>query len=104
MRNWRLASALSVLLASPLGAQQKAAGFPDDTSSRREGAAAKSGGTSEADQRSFSGEVFAIPAIPRATPEPQTASAKDTRAPGQLVPRYEIGGMYFYVNAAPGGP
>jgi hypothetical protein len=109
MRNWCLRSALSVLLASPLCAQQKTAGFPDDTSSRSEAAAAKpSGATHDAvatDQPS-SKEVFAIPAIPpaRPFPKPQAAAAKDTRAPGQLVPRYEVSGMYFYVNAAPGSP
>ena len=110
MRNWCLRSALSVLLASPLCAQQKAAGFPDDTATRGEAAAAKpSSGTNDAvatGQPSFSKEVFALPAIPhpKAFPKPQAATAKDTRAPGQLVPRYEISGMYFYVNAAPGSP
>jgi OmpA family len=110
MRNWCLRSALSVLLASPLCAQQKAAGFPDDTASRGEAAAAKlSSGTNDAvatGQPSFSKEVLALPAIPhpKPFPKPQAATAKDTRAPGQLVPRYEISGMYFYVNAAPGSP
>src|SRR6266567_1032804 len=110
MRNWCLRSALSVLLASPLCAQQKAAGFPDDTATRGEAAAAKpSSGTNDAvatGQPSFSKEVFALPAIPhpKPFPKPQAATAKDTRAPGQLVPRYEISGMYFYVNAAPGSP
>src|SRR5437867_4484769 len=110
MRNWCLRSALSVLLASPLCAQQKAAGFPDDTATRGEAAAAKpSSGTNDAvatGQPSFSKEVFALPAIPhpKPFPKPQAATAKDTRAPGQLAPRYEISGMYFYVNAAPGSP
>ena len=110
MRNWCLASALSVLLASPLCAQQKAAGFPDDTAGPGEAAAAKSSlGTGNAvatDQLSFAKDILAIPAIPRPKPfpKPQAAHAKDTQAPGQLVPRYEIGGMYFYINAAPGSP
>jgi outer membrane protein OmpA-like peptidoglycan-associated protein len=109
MRYWCLA-ALSVLLASPLCAQQKAAGFPDEASGSRDAAAVESsGGTGNAvatDQRSFSKEIFAIPAFPtpKPFPTPQAAHAKDTRAPGQLVPRYEISGMYFYVNAAPGSP
>src|SRR6516225_10170191 len=110
MRNWCLASALSVVLASPLCAQQKAAGSSDDTSGSKEAAALKSSlGRSNAvatDQASFSKEIFAIPAFPppKPFPKPQAAHAKDTRAPGQLVPRYEISGMYFYVNAAPGSP
>ena len=110
MRNWCLASALIVLLAPPLCAQQKAAGFPDDTSSGSEAAAVKSsGGRSNVvatDQLSFFKDIFAVPAIPRPKPFPerQAATAKDTRAPGLLVPRYEISGLYFYVNAAPGSP
>lgn len=109
MRNWCLASALSVLLVSPLCAQQKA-GSPDDAASRSEAAAAdSSAGTSNAvttDRLSLSKDIFAIPAVPRPKPfpKPQAATAKDTRAPGQLVPRYEISGMYFYVNAGPGSP
>jgi outer membrane protein OmpA-like peptidoglycan-associated protein len=109
MRNWCAAAALSVVLASHLCAQQKAAGFPDDASSRTEPAAEKSSGaTSNAvanDQISFSKNISRLPAVPRPKPFPKPQAApKDTRAPGQLVPRYEISGMYFYVNAAPGSP
>ena len=109
MRNWCLASTLTVLLASPLCAQQKASGFPEDDSSRNEAAAANaSAGSRNAaatDRLSFPKDIFAIPAVPRPKPFPKPqATAKDTRAPGQLVPRYEIGGMYFYVNAGPGSP
>jgi outer membrane protein OmpA-like peptidoglycan-associated protein len=110
MRNWCVAAALGVILASPLCAQQKAAGFPDDTSSRTETAAEKSSaGTNNAvanDHLVLSKDVFALPAVPRPKPfpKPQAAAAKDTRPPGQLVPRYEVAGMYFYVNASPGSP
>src|SRR5215472_4791954 len=108
MRNWRVAAALGVLLASPLYAQQKA---DNDTSSRNETAAEKSSaGTSNAGANNAvapSKNIFALPAVPRPKPFPKPGPAgggKDSEAPGQLVPRYEISGMYFYVNASPGSP
>ena len=114
MRNWCLAAAVSVLLASPLSAQQKAAGFPDDTSNGNETAAEKSaGGVSNAvasDQISFSRDILALPAVPRPKPFPRPqaakskASAGDTGAPGQLVPRFEAAAMYDFLNFRPGNP
>jgi outer membrane protein OmpA-like peptidoglycan-associated protein len=109
MRNWCVVAALSVLLASPLCAQQKAAS-PDDTSGRTETAAGKpSGGASNAgtnDAVSTSKGVFAFPAAPRPKPlpRPRAGGSKDGDAPGQLVPRYEFGVLYDYVNFSPGGP
>jgi outer membrane protein OmpA-like peptidoglycan-associated protein len=107
MRNWCVAAALSVFLAPPLCAQQKAA---DDTSaSRNETAAEKSsGGTSNAaasDALASKG-IFALPAVPRPKPfpKPRPAGSKDNDAPGQLVPRYEFGVLYDYVNFHPGSP
>ncbi len=110
MRNWCLAAALSVLLASPLCAQQKAAS-PDDTSGRTETAAEKSsGGAGKAiasDSLAPSKGVFALPAAPRPKPFPKPRPAgggKDSDAPGQLVPRYEFAVLYDYVNFHPGSP
>jgi outer membrane protein OmpA-like peptidoglycan-associated protein len=49
--------------------------------------------------------AFALPATPRATPFPgPAATSKDTRAPGQLVPKIELASMYQYVNFMPGTP
>ncbi len=114
MRNWCLAAALGVFLASPLCAQEKAAGFPDNSSSGTTTAAEKaSGGASNAvasGKRVFSGNIFALPAAPRPKPFPKPQAAKsqatanDTRAPGQLVPRYETAAMYDYVDFRPGSP
>ncbi|HEX8836552.1 MAG TPA: OmpA family protein [Candidatus Acidoferrum sp.] len=107
MRNWCVAAALSVLLASPLCAQQKAA---DDTSSRTETAANKSSeGTNNAvanDAVVPSKGILALPAAPRPKPfpKPRPAGSKDSDAPGQLVPRYEFGVLYDYVNFRPGNP
>ena len=107
MRNWCVAGALSVLLASPLCAQQKAA---DDTSSRNEAATEKpSGGPSNAvsnDALPPSKRTFGLPAVPRPKPfpKPRPAGSKDSDAPGQLVPRYEFSILYDYVNFHPGSP
>jgi outer membrane protein OmpA-like peptidoglycan-associated protein len=107
MRNWCVAAALSVLLASPLCAQQKAA---DDNSNRNETAAEKSSeGMSHAvasDALASSKGIFAVPAVPRPKPfpKPRPAGSKESDAPGQLVPRYEFGVLYDYVNFRPGSP
>src|SRR5215469_5707718 len=106
MRNWCVAAALGVVLASPLSAQQKAA---DDTASRAETAGEKtSGGTGNAvanDAVAASKGLFALPAVPRPKPpKPRPAGGKDSNAPGQLVPRYEFGVLYDYVNFHPGSP
>src|SRR5215467_5037451 len=107
MRNWCAAAALSVFLASPLCAQQKAA---DDTSSRSETAAEKfAGGAGNAapnDAVAPSKNIFALPAVPRPKPLPKPRPAgggKNSDAPGQVVPKYEFGVGYDYVNFSPGG-
>jgi len=110
MRNWCVAAALGVLLASPLAAQQKAAGSPDDSLKRTETSAEKSSGESShavaSEHLVLPKDVFALPAVPRPKPfpTPQKAAKKEDRAPGQLVPRYELGGTYDYVNFRPGSP
>lgn len=109
MRNWRVAATLSILLASPLCGQQKAAGLSDDTPARAETAADKpstgAGNAVANDKLVLSKSIFALPAAPRPKPFPKPQAAeKDTRAPGRLLPRYEIAGMYYYLNFSPGGP
>ena len=107
MRHWCVAAALSVLITSSLCGQQKAA---DDNASRTETAANKSSeGTSNAvvnDAVAPSKDIFALPAVPRPKPfpKPRPAGSKDSDAPGQLVPRYEFGVLYDYVNFRPGSP
>jgi len=106
MRKWCLTLAIVGLLALPLYAQQKYAGSGDEGSGTA--VPAKSTAASHA---AGSGEVapangvFALPAAPRPAPFPGTsAAAKGTRPPGMLAPRYELAGMYQYVNFAPGNP
>jgi len=106
MRNWCVAAALSVLLASPLCAQQKAAG---DTSGRTENAAEKSSagtGSAAKDSLAPSKGIFALPAtpVPKPFPTPRPAGSKDSDAVGQLVPRYEFAVLYDYVHFRPGSP
>ncbi len=110
MRNWCAALVMSGLLALPLCAQQKSSGAGDDTTNaaNREKSATSSntagGGRAVGSSKPVATKgVFALPATPRPTPFPGPAAA-DTRAPGQLVPRFEIAGLYEYINFAPGDP
>src|SRR5215472_18659831 len=101
MRNWCVAAALSAVLASPLCAQQKAA---DDAANRTETATEKPSGEAS-NPVAQSKDIFALPAVPRPKPFPKPpAGSKNSDAPGQLVPRYEFGVLYDYVNFRPGSP
>src|SRR2546427_12604837 len=106
MRNWCAALVMSGLLALPLYAKEKSSGAGDDTTTaaaNREKSAAS--GNSPGSNRSVAAKgVFALPATPRPTPFPGPAAAADTTAPGRIVPRYELSGMYDYLNFSPGDP
>ena len=107
MRNWCAALMTSALLAVPLCAQQKNTGA-DETMKAAAAAGEKNAAPNEAAASSKpvpAKGVFALPARPRPTPFPgPAAAAVDTREPGTLTPRYEIAGMYQYLNFSPGGP
>jgi len=105
MRKSCLVLAMSAFLALPLFAQQKSS-TPNDGSN---GAAAENGALpSPASKNSGMVRVngtFALPAAPRPTPFPDPApGTKDARLPGRLVPKFELAGMYDYINFAPGDP
>src|SRR5258708_24385203 len=112
MRNWCAALVMGGLLALPLCAQQKSSGAGHETTNaaNREKSATSNngavGGSAAANSIvTASKGVFALPATPRPTPFPgPAADSKDTRAPGTLVPRFELGGMYHFINFAPGDP
>src|SRR5215472_13590544 len=106
MRNWCLATALVALFALPVSAQQTAGGLNDDAARAAEKSAPASSEESLGGV-AFSKDLFAVPAAaqPKAFPQQKAAKKnKDTRAPGQLVPRFEVAGMYNYINFAPGKP
>jgi outer membrane protein OmpA-like peptidoglycan-associated protein len=94
---------MGAFLALPLMAQQKSDG------SGATGSPAEKGAVPE--KKAASSEVvpvrgiFALPEAPRPTPFPGPVdSSKDTRAPGRLVPKYELAATYDFVNFAPGNP
>ncbi len=103
MRNWCAAFAISAFLALPLCAQQKGSGTGDEITSAVTVAEKSAASTKAAESgKPVAREgVFALPATPKPAPFPGPAAA-DTRPPGTLVPRYEIAGMYDYINFAPG--
>ena len=48
--------------------------------------------------------IWALPAEPRPNPFPFPAGSPDDDSPGKLLPRYEIAGLYQYIDFSPGGP
>src|SRR5712664_201053 len=107
MRNWCAALVMSALLALPLCAQQKSTGAGDETTSAAPKAEkhATSSNAAPSSKPVAAKNVFALPARPRPTPFPGPAAAPaDSRPPGRLVPRYEVAGIYSYINFAPGDP
>jgi outer membrane protein OmpA-like peptidoglycan-associated protein len=104
MRKVGVALVMSILLTLPLCAQQKTGAAADGTAgvglAAEKPAAADSSAATHA-KVVLSKDIFALPAVPRPK---APAPAKDTGAPGQLVPRFEVAGMYQYVAFNPGDP
>ena len=106
MRKSFLVMAMSACMALPLVAQQKSSVTSDGAS-----AAATAEKAAKPEEKAASSEVvpvkgvFALPATPRPTPFPGPVdSSKDTRAPGRLVPKYEVALTYDFISFAPGNP
>ncbi len=106
MRRLCLMMVVSALLALPGFAQQsdeqtKAKKSSDDSVA---GAPATSNSTATPD----AARSFAVPDTPRATPfpgptpTPAASAALDDSAPGRWTPKYELAGMYSYINFNPG--
>jgi len=106
MRNLCAALGVSVLFALPLCAQQKSSGTGDETTNATASAekSAAPRKNAEVSKPAAASGLFALPATPRPKPFPGPAAASDKRAPGQLVPRFEIAAMYHYLNFGPGSP
>src|SRR5580704_17695995 len=98
MRRLCLTVAISAMLVLPAWAQQA-------EDSTRDGAktAADNAETTNA-VPAASRSSFAIPDVPRATPfpGPPASASNDEDGPGLLVPKYELAGMYSYINFQPG--
>ena len=105
MRKWCATLAAGALFALPAFGQQN----------KNDGADKKTG-IETADTRDASlrhtrdlalgaTSIWALPAEPRPTPFPfPTSNSSDEDAPGRLLPRYEIAGLYQYIDFSPGGP
>ena len=99
MRTWCVAVVVSALLALPLCAQQNGDGASAAATAAEKSPAKTNGG----DITPASRNLFALPDAPRPKPLPSDAKSNDNTPPGRLVPRYEVTGMFDYVNFNPGG-
>ena len=109
MRKWGVfasVGALTVILAVPCSAQQKTNASADDGKSTDTSASNAPTAASPDTKIVPIPGAFALPATPRATPfpGPSAAGSQDTTAPGLLTPKFEIAGMFQYVNFAPRSP
>ncbi|MGH9744243.1 MAG: Ig-like domain-containing protein [Candidatus Acidiferrum sp.] len=98
MRNWCAAVAVSALLALPLCAQQNGDGASAAAAAENNSPKPNSGDIAPASRN-----LFALPEAPRPKPFPAGTKSNDDTAPGRIVPRFEIGGNFNYVNFNPGG-
>ncbi|HKT46758.1 MAG TPA: hypothetical protein VJP87_04475 [Candidatus Acidoferrales bacterium] len=104
MRTWRVTLMVGILgaaVALPTAAQEKTAGTGQADSARLEGAPVGSNPETRVVRN-----AFALPETPRPNPFPAAApdASKDNEAPGRLLPRYELAGMFMYIDMAPGDP
>ena len=109
MRKWYAAAAVGALFALPLIAQQKdeSAAKPETESAAVPATATLDAPAAPASLAPSTRGVFALPAVPKATPFPGPQSAKKdkgTDAPGRLVPKYEVNVGYSYIDLRPGDP
>src|SRR5271163_4636013 len=104
MRNWCVAVAVSALLALPVCAQQAQQNGDGASAAAAAASAEKSPAkTNGGDITPASRNLFALPDAPRPKPFPSDAKSNDDTPPGKIVPKFEIAGMFDYVNFNPGG-
>jgi outer membrane protein OmpA-like peptidoglycan-associated protein len=99
MRNWCAVVAVSALLALPVCAQQNG----DGASAAAAAAEKNSAKTNVGDITPASRNLFALPESPRPKPRPAGAKSDEDTLPGKIVPKFEVAGMFDYVNFHPGG-
>jgi hypothetical protein len=105
MRRLCLMMVVGALFALPGWAQQG-----DDQKAKKssDDAATAAPATSDSTATPAASRSFAVPNPPRATPFPTPAptpaasGTADDSTPGRLTPKYELAGMYSYVNFNPG--
>jgi hypothetical protein len=105
MRRWCATLTLGALLALPLYAQQKDA-TSDSNNGTTDTTAAPAPAPSEYNIAPASRNMFAMPAAPAPTPDIFSDWANNPwnrHAWGLLTPRYEIAGLFSYINFNPGG-
>jgi hypothetical protein len=104
MRRLCLTVAISAMLVLPAWAQQAEDSTRDAAKTPADNTAAASTAETTNAVPAASRSSFAIPDVPRATPFPGPAASasSDEDGPGLLVPKYELAGMYSYVNFQPG--
>jgi outer membrane protein OmpA-like peptidoglycan-associated protein len=105
MRKWCAVAAIGAMFALPARAQKT---NTDEATGAAKSEAAASGATSTTENSSgLTRSVhspFAMPEAPRPKPQQKSASSSDNSAPGRLVPKIEVAGMYDYMNVHPGSP
>lgn len=105
MRTWCAAMAVGALLALPVCARQNGDGAATTAvaSAPEASAGNPSAKMRPPDITPAARKLFATSEAPRPNPSRADAKSDSSTPPGQIVPRYEIGGMFNYVNFNPGG-
>jgi outer membrane protein OmpA-like peptidoglycan-associated protein/opacity protein-like surface antigen len=105
MHKWYTVLAMSTIMAIPLAAQQTE-GAANPVASETRQIAAANGAAERLNLASAPHDAFAAPASPRPTPfaAPAAKPVPDSTTVGRLLPRYEIAGMYSYINFNSGDP
>jgi hypothetical protein len=104
MRRWCLTVAIGALLVLPVSAQQRDENANQPAKPAADAAAENSGNTAQPASVAPTTGIFAVPAVPRATPFPAPASSSgDDSTPGRLTPKFELAALYSYINFNPGG-
>lgn len=104
MRKWCATVAMGALLALPLCAQQKDASTASNTKETSESTTNANAATSDFSIAPASSTLFATPSFP--APQPDIYSdwannAWNRHAWGRLTPKFEVAGMFMYVNYCP---
>jgi outer membrane protein OmpA-like peptidoglycan-associated protein len=106
MRKWCAIVALGALFALPLCAQQKDASTASKTNDKTESTATVNATSSDFNIVPASSRLFAMPAAPPSKPDIYSDwdnNPWNRHAWGRLTPRFEVAGLFQYVNFMPSG-